>query len=278
VQATGRDAAGRWQYLYHRTHVARRERRKQQRLVRFLEAVPKMRRAVKRDLALAGLPRERVLAGILAILSTCFLRPGSEQYVSENGSYGIATLRRRHVTARGDVVRFDFSGKSAQRQQTELHDRRVARLVRELLRFPGEVFKFRAESGEMVDVRTRHINQYIKEIMGEAFSAKDFRTWAANVLCACALSKSVPDAAATHRDRRRVITAAVRDVAGHLGNTPAVCRTSYIFDTLLEHFEQGRAIRSYCASTDAIARGSSRGLERSERALITLLRPGAARS
>lgn len=277
VQAAGLDAAGRWQYLYHRAHVARRERSKQQRLVRFLEALPKMRRAVRRDLALAGLPSEKVLAGILAILSTCFLRPGSEQYASQNGSYGIATLKRRHVSARGDIVRFDFMGKSGQRQQRELRDRRVARLVRELLRFPGEVFKFRADSGTMVDIRAPHINAYIKDILGESFSAKDFRTWAANVLCACALARTAPDGT-TLRERRRQITAAVREVASHLGNTPVVCRTSYIFDALLENHEQGHAIRSYCASMDAIVRGSSRGLERSERALVALLRESAARS
>lgn len=274
VQAAGLDAAGRWQYLYHRAHVARRERNKQRRLARFLEAVPRMRRAVRRDLALPGLPRDKVLAGILTILSTCFMRPGSEQYASQNGSYGIATLGRRHVSTRGEFVRFDFMGKSRQRQQRELRHRRLARLVRELARYPGEVFKFRDESGLMVDIRTPHINAYIKGVMGEAFSAKDFRTWAANLLCACALAKTAP--AESPRERRRQITAAVRDVAGHLGNTPSVCRASYIFDVLIERHQAGLPIRSYCASPEAIARGSARGLARSERALLALVRPGAA--
>ncbi len=272
VQAAGLDAAGRWQYLYHRAHVARRERSKQQRLARFLEALPSMRRAVRRDLALPGLPREKVLAGILTILSTCFMRPGSEQYASQNGSYGIATLGRRHVSTAGEFVRFDFMGKSRQRHQRELRHRRVARLVRELMRFPGEVFKFRDDTGAMIDVRASHINAYIKAIMGEAFSAKDFRTWAANLLCACALAKTPP--ADSPRERRRQITAAVRDVACHLGNTPAVCRASYIFDVLLERHARGLPTRSYFASTEAITRGSGRGLARSERALLALVRPG----
>ena len=184
--------------------------------------------------------------------------------------------RSAGVSTRGEFVHFDFMGKSHQRQRRELRHRRVARLVRELMRFPGEVFKYRDESGAMIDVRTPHINAYIKAIMGEAFSAKDFRTWAANLLCACALAKTPP--AESLRERRRQITAAVRDVAGHLGNTPAVCRASYIFDVLLERHARGLPTRSYFASTEAITRGSARGLARSERALLALVRPGSSRA
>jgi DNA topoisomerase-1 len=268
VQAIGKDRAGRWQYLYHETQTARRERRKHDRLVRFIAALPKMRRAVSRDLRRRGLAREKVLAGILRILATCFLRPGSKVYADENGSYGIATLRKRHVTVRGEVVRFDFNGKSGKRQLRELRDKSIAALVRQLLLYPGEVFKFRSENGKIVDVRSEHINAYIREIMGETFSAKDFRTWAGTLLCAYALARRASDPAASQTARKRSVREAIREVAGHLGNTPAVCRTSYIFPSVIRSYEKGRVIGHVAELVD----GSPRAIERSERALLELLR------
>lgn len=270
VQAVGQDAAGRWQYLYHEAHAARRERKKQERLVRFIAALPKMRRAIARDLARPGLPREKVLAGILQILGTCFLRPGNQVYADKNGSYGLATLRRQHVAVEGDRVVFDFVGKSGKRQRRELTDRRIARLVRELLRFPGEVFKFRAAEGAMADVHTGHINAYIKEVMGEQFSAKDFRTWAGSLLCACALARA--ERARTKTERKRRIAEALREVASHLGNTPAVCRSSYVFPAVLRRYEQGRVIGQFFEDVAELSNGNARRVERSERALIELLR------
>jgi len=272
VQAIGMDGAGRWQYLYHRAHVARRERHKRDRLVRFIGALPRMRQTAARDLARPGLEKEKVLAGILKILATCFLRPGSEDYAAENGTYGLATLQRRHVSVRGDVIRFDFKGKSSQRQQRELRDRRVARLLRELLKHPGEVFKYRAEDGLIVDIRRAHINAYIKDVMGEAFSAKDFRTWAANLLCASALAHGAPDLTATRADHRRHVAGAIRHVAEHLGNTPAVCRASYVFPLLIEAYEKGRVVREPLDRIDPLANGSVRRIEAVERALLKLLR------
>jgi DNA topoisomerase I len=269
VQAVGRDSAGRWQYLYHEAHVARRERQKEARLVRFIDALPRMRRAVERDLALPGIPRAKVLAGILRVLATCFLRPGSEDYADQNGSFGIATLRRRHVNVQGDRVLFDFEGKSGKRQVRELTDRSVAALVRRLLRYPGEVFKFQAEDGSLVDVRRKHINAYLKEVMGEQFSAKDFRTWAGSLLCASALARegAEPGKLTKHR-----IAAALREVAGHLGNTPAVCRSSYVSPTVLRRFTEGRVIRAHVQDVSELMKGSVRKIERSERALAELLR------
>lgn len=272
VQAVGMDAAGRWQYLYHEAHAARRERRKQERLVRFIAALPRMRRAITRDLRRPGLPREKVLAGILQILGTCFLRPGSKTYVDQNGSYGLATLRRQHVTVEGDRVIFDFVGKSKKRQRREMADRRIARLVRALLRYPGEVFKFRADDGSMVDVHTGHINGYIKEIMGEQFSAKDFRTWAGTLLCACALARAQRLPSGTKQERKRRIAEALRYVADHLGNTPAVCRSSYVFPAVLQNFERGRVIGDFFEDVTELSNGNARLVERSERALIELLR------
>src|SRR5258705_11436572 len=179
LQAVGKDAAGRWQYLYHEIHTKRQETLKFQRLVKFAQAVPAMRATVARHLRQPDLGRERVLACILRILSSCFMRPGSQVYASENGSYGIATLRPKHVRVKGDLVEFDFPGKSGVRQVRQIRDRQVARVINAMLKHPGaEVFKYQNGSGEFTDVDRRHINEYIKEVMGEAFSAKDFRTWA----------------------------------------------------------------------------------------------------
>jgi DNA topoisomerase I len=273
VQAIGRDAKGRWQYLYHAKQAARRERIKLERLVRFIRALPSLRRAVDRDLKLSGIPRERVLAGIVRILGTCFLRPGSAAYASENGSFGIATLRPRHVTLRGHTLRFDFVGKSARRQVRAIEDRRVAGLVRELLRHPGEVFKFRHADGAIVDVRSRHINAYIRERMGERFTAKDFRTWAGTLFAASALARIPPESRSGPRERRRAIAAAMRDVAGHLGNTPAVCRASYVFPIVLRRFEEGRVLRHPVTGIAPRARA----LEQCERGLLSLLTPDPPR-
>jgi len=271
VQAVGRDAAGRWQYRYHAKQVLRRERVKRERLLRFIVALPRIRRAVVRDLELRGLKREKVLAGILRILSTCFLRPGSEEYASQNGSYGIATLKPRHVSVRGDRIRFDFEGKSGRRQVRDLRDRRLASLVRALLRHPGEVFKFESDSGAMVDVRREHINAYIKDVMGERFSSKDFRTWAGTLLCACALAREGGRKPSSRTEAKRRVAAAVREVAEHLGNTPAVCRASYVFPEVIRRFERGRVIADKIEGVDALVNGSPRALQRCERALLDLL-------
>jgi DNA topoisomerase I len=274
VQAVGRDAAGRWQYLYHARHVAQRGRKKFQRVVHFLAALPRMRRAIARDLALPGLPREKVLACILRILSTCFLRPGSQVYADENRSYGIATLTRRHVTVRGDTVSFDFPGKSGQRQERALSDRRVARIVRDLLRIPGkggEVFKYLDADGRAVDVRRRHINEYIKEVMGERFSAKDFRTWAGTLICASALARAGAVPGESKAARKRTIIAAIRETATHLGNTPAVCRASYIEPLVLARFERGRVLRAYATSVEELLRYRGVGHHKAERALLAML-------
>lgn len=268
VQAIGRDAAGRWQYLYHQKQLARRERIKLERLRRFVRALPALRRDVARDLARSGLQRERVLAGAVRILATCFLRPGGEVYASENGSFGLATLRKRHVTVRGDRVTLDFVGKSGQRQARELHDRAVARLLRELCEHPGEVFKYRNGDDRLADVKSRHINDYIRERTGQRFTAKDFRTWAGSLLCAAALARTEPGAHANATTRKRAVAAAMREVSEHLGNTPAVCRTSYVFPVVVRRFEEGRVPRRALAR---LKPQRLRELERCERAFLALI-------
>src|SRR5215467_3622138 len=184
LQAIGKDAAGRWQYLYHESHTRAQELRKFQRLTKFAQTIPKMRATVARHLRQPGLTRERVLAAVLRILSTCYMRPGSDVYANEHGSYGIATLRRKHVTVKGDLIEFDFPGKSGVQQQRQLRDRQVAKVIRETIKLPGyNVFKYINGDDKPVKVTRRHINEYIKEVMGGRFSAKDFRTWAGTLVC-----------------------------------------------------------------------------------------------
>jgi DNA topoisomerase-1 len=272
VQAVGQDRAGRWQYLYHERAVARRERRKAERLVAFIRALPRLRARVARDLTRGDLDREHVLACILRILSTCFLRPGSEEYASENGSFGIATLRTRHVRVRGSRVMLQFNGKSGRKGAYEIADRRVATIVRALLRIPGRrVFRFRDEHGELRDVRRHHINAYIKEAMGGAFSAKDFRTWAGTVTCACGLARAGVDPGASPRQVRRTIAAAVKETAEALGNTPAVSRSSYISPAVIRAFENGLVLTGPTADPSILARHRGARLHRCERGLLRLL-------
>ena len=271
VQAVGRDAAGRWQYLYHENHTRAQELRKFKRLIKFAQALPKMRATIRRHLRQPGLGRERVLAGVLRILSTCYMRPGSEVYASENGSYGIATLRRKHVTVKGDVVEFDFPGKSGVRQQRQLRDRQVAHLVRKTMKVPGyNVFKFENGDGKPVPVTRQHINDYIKEVMGENFSAKDFRTWAGTLVCACSLALDDGDIPQSATGIKKKIVAAIKQTSEILGNTPAVCRSSYVCPEIINAFEKGRVINS-CASIDNLIAFRGSGLHKAERALIRFL-------
>jgi len=273
LQAVGRDAAGRWQYIYHPAHVRARERAKYDRLLRFGAGLPALRRAVRRDLRGDPLSRDAVLAVVVRILAAACIRPGSEVYAAQNGSYGIATLRRRHVVVRGDSVWFDFEGKSGKRQQRTLRDAVVARAVRRMLRWPGhEVFKYVVD-GRAVDLKRADITEYIKRQMGSRFTAKDFRTWNGTLICACALARAAAAAAPDgQRERRRLIAAALRETAAQLGNTPAVCRKSYVSPCVLASFERGTVIDRHAATVEALLTRTAGGLNRAERALLRLLK------
>ena len=271
VQVVGMDAAGRWQYLYHETHTRSQEARKFRRVVKFAQALPKLRRTVARDIRQPGLSRERVLATILRILSTCFLRPGSQVYANENGSYGVSTIRPKHVKVKADVVEFDFPGKSGVRQVNQLKDKHVAKVVRALLKRPGQVFKFENGNGELTKVERRHINEYIKETMGEKFSSKDFRTWAGTLVCACALARTGIDEDDTVATRKRKLLAAIKETAATLGNTPAVCRGSYICPQILAGYAEGRTIGNYFQTLEDLTRFRGRELHKAERSLLRFL-------
>jgi DNA topoisomerase-1 len=273
LQALGRDARGRWQYRYHPGFRQRREQQKYGRLLEFAEMLPRMRKQVAIDLRKPGLPREKVLACVIRVLACCFIRPGSQAYAKENRSYGLATLRNQHIEVKGDVVTFDFIGKSKKRQVRQLRDRRVASIIRALMKVPGkEVFKYVNGGGEVVDVRRRHINEYIKEVMGPQFSAKDFRTWAGTLICACALAQAGVKRSEHPRVRKKKVVQAVKQTAEHLGNTPTVCKSSYIYPWVLSSFDRGKVIDRYFHTVEDLAKHDGAGLHQSEKALVTLLK------
>jgi DNA topoisomerase-1 len=277
LQAIGRDAAGRVQSLYHANHVRRQEARKFQRLIKFAEALPKLRATVASDIKQPGLQREPVMGSIMRILSTCFLRPGSQAYASENGSYGLTTLRPKHVKIKADVVEFDFTGKSGVQQQRQLKDRHVSRIVRNLLKHRSrEVFKYRNGGGEFVNVTSRHINDYIRESMGESFSAKDFRTWAGTLVCACALARLGTEIDEKGAARKRKVVQAIKETADILGNTPAVCRSSYICPEIINSFETGKIIRKYFNSLNELMKYRGKKLHPAERSLLTFMKRNAS--
>jgi DNA topoisomerase-1 len=276
VQVVGKDAAGRWQYLYHESHVRKSEQKKFLRLIHFAESLPAIRKAVARDLRKSDLSKERVLAGIVRILSMSFLRPGSEVYANEHGSYGVATLRPRHVAVKGNALAFDFRGKSGVKHQSAFEDRQVSRLVRKLLKQSNRrVFKFQNGDGKVVDVKARNINDYIREAMGQRFSAKDFRTWSGTLICACTLARKAKGYGREDLSKKRQVVAAIKETAKALGNTAAVCRSAYICPAVIGAFEKGRTLNKYFESLDKLISYRGTGLHPAERALLRLLKKEA---
>jgi DNA topoisomerase I len=243
IQATGTDAAGRKQYRYHDRWRERRDREKFESMEDFARALPRLRRRVGRDLALEGVPRERVLACTARLLDRGFFRIGSEDYAEENDTYGIATMQKRHVSVSDDVVTFDYEAKGGQRRVQVIGDPVIADLVGTLRsrRGGGEGLLVYKDGGRWVDVRSSDINEYVKEAAGGEFSSKDFRTWSGTVLAAVAVAVSGM-AAGSKTARKRAKARAVKEVARYLGNTPAVCRASYIDPRVFDRFDGGVTI------------------------------------
>jgi DNA topoisomerase IB len=243
LQAVGTDDAGRKQYLYHQEWRTRRDRQKFDRVQRLARRLPEMRTICARDLASRGLTRERAMAGAVRLLDLGFFRVGSEAYTEENGSYGLATLRRSHVRVSGDEVLFDFAAKGGKRRVQRITDAALAHLTRALLARKGgghELLAYR-DGKTWRDVRSEDINAYLKDLAGEDVSAKDFRTWHATVLAAVLLA-SEEKTLTSVTSRKRVVSAIVKEVADALGNTPAVCRASYIDPRLIDRFLEGETI------------------------------------
>jgi DNA topoisomerase I len=243
LQAVGTDAAGRKQYRYHDAWRARRDRQKFDRVLRLAHRLPAMRRACERDIAARGLTRERALAGALRLLDLGFFRVGSEAYTEENGSFGLATLRRTHAKVSGAEVRFDFAAKGGQRRVQAIHDPDLAKLTKALLARKGggkELLAYR-EGTTWRDIRSEDINACLKELADEEVSAKDFRTWHATVLTASLLAAEESGLTSV-TSRKRVVSGVVKEVAEALGNTPAVCRASYIDPRIVDRFLNGETI------------------------------------
>jgi DNA topoisomerase I len=245
IQATGVDARSRKQYRYHDLWRERRDRQKFDAMVEFARSLPKLREQVERDLRRRRISRERVLACAVRLLDRGFFRIGSEDYAEENETYGLATMRKRHVTVSGERVVFDYEAKGGQRRVQVVGDRAISGLVRTLRSRPGgghELLAYR-NGEEWRDIRSDDINAYIKDVVGEEHSAKDFRTWNASVLAAVVLAASARERdLSTKGGRNRAKRDAVKEVARYLGNTPAVCRASYIDPRVFDRFDGGLTV------------------------------------
>ncbi|MGH7582569.1 MAG: DNA topoisomerase IB [Gemmatimonadales bacterium] len=260
LQATGRDARGRKQYRYHPRWRAVRDATKYHRMAAFGAALPAIRKAVGRDLARPGVPREKVMAIVVRLLETTMARIGNEEYARDNGSFGLTTLEHRHVDLHGQAIRFRFRGKGGKVHEIRVADRRLARLVRRCRELPGHVlFQYLDDEGVPHAIDSTDVNAYLRDVSGDDFTAKDFRTWAGTVLAA----RQLPAAA----DADPVdLHDAVALVATQLGNTPAVCRRCYIHPAVLEAFDDPARRSTWCAALHATARRG--GLTGVERALV----------
>jgi DNA topoisomerase-1 len=269
IQAIGRDAKGRKQYRYHAGYRAARDEAKFDRMVAFGKALPRIRKAVARDMARRGLSRRKVLAAVIRLLETSLIRVGNEEYATDNGSFGLTTLRDRHAQINGGVIRFRFRGKSGVAHDVSLSDRRLARIVKQSQDLPGqELFQYVDDDGKVRDIESADVNEYLREIAGDDFTAKDFRTWAGTVLAALALEEfKTFDSEA---EAKRNVMSAIRRVAEKLGNTPAVCRKGYIHPRIIDAYLQG-TMRDAMRRRAASAMSHVANLEPQEAAVLALL-------
>jgi DNA topoisomerase I len=268
LQATGRDARGRKQYRYHPQWRETRDANKYERMLAFGAVLPKLRARVARDLALDGMPRDKVLATVVRLLDTTLIRVGSEEYARENRSYGLTTLRKRHLKVSANTLRFKFRGKSGIEHDVAVSDRRVARIVKRCMDLPGQdLFQYLDADGERHAVSSSDINDYLHEITGADFTAKDYRTWAGSVFALAALRRLKWE---TVTEARKHIVGTIKDVSQLLRNTPAVCRKCYVHPAVIEAFEAGELAEAMPAS-------KRRGLKTDEAALAIFLEKDAKR-
>jgi DNA topoisomerase-1 len=270
IQATGRDARGRKQYRYHERWREVRDENKYDRMVVFAKALPKIRRRVNRDLKRRGLPREKVLATVVQLLERTFIRVGNEEYAKENKSFGLTTMRSHHVDVTATKLKFRFRGKSGKPHEVDVTDRRLAKIIRQLQDLPGQdIFQYVDEEGEVRDVTSQDVNEYLREITGEDFTAKDFRTWAGTVLAAMALNAQ--DAFKNKTQAKKNIKDAISAVAKILGNTPAVCRKCYVHPAVLETYLDGATIEGLKKKTKETLERKAGDLRSEEAAVMTFL-------
>jgi DNA topoisomerase-1 len=270
IQATGRDARRRKQYRYHERWREVRDENKFERMLLFAEELGKIRRRVKKDMALPGLPREKVLATVVQLLETTFIRVGNEEYARENKSFGLTTMRNRHMDVKGSTVRFRFRGKSGIVHEREVEDPRVAKVMRKLTDIPGqELFQYVDDDGEVHNITSQDVNDYLREISGQDFTAKDFRTWAGTVMAAVALNEV--GAFENKKQAKRSVRDAIHAVAKVLGNTPAICRKCYVHPTVLETYLSGAAIEGLKKRAEETLTESLEDLSSAEAAVLTFL-------
>ena len=270
IQATGRDARGRRQYRYHDRWREVRDQSKYDRMLAFAKSLGKIRRTVTRHLSLPGLPREKVLAAMVRVLETTFIRVGNDEYAKQNKSYGLTTLRNRHVSVRGSKIHFEFRGKAGVEHEIDVDDVRLAKIIRRCQELPEqELFEFIDHDGVRHGVGSSDVNAYLREISGEDFTAKDFRTWAGTLLASLALQEfEAFDSAA---QAKRNVVAAIERVAKRLGNTKAVCRKCYIHPAVFESYMDGTMATTLKACAEAKLRSSVTRMRPEEAAVLALL-------
>ena len=271
LQATGRDAKGRKQYRYHPRWRAVRDATKYHRMIAYGDTLPQMRAQVDRDIARSGLPREKVLATVVRLLETTLMRVGNTEYASANQSFGLTTLRDRHVEINGSHLRFEFRGKRGIHHTVQLHDRRLARIVKQCQDIPGyELFQYIDADGQRHQIDSVDVNTYLRQIAGQDFSAKDVRTWAATVLAARYLWELGTSTSETQGKRN--VAQAVQSVAKHLGNTPAICRKCYVHPDVMDGYGDGSLFEMQDASAVAHQDAPPSGLHPEEAAVLAFLK------
>ena len=270
IQATGRDARGRKQYRYHPQWRRVRDETKYHKITAFGEALPTIRERVSADLSKEGLSREKVLAAVIRILDTTLLRIGNQEYARMNDSFGLTTLEDRHVDVDGSELRFRFKGKGGKVHEVTVEDRRLARIVKRCQELPGqELFQYVADHGEQRTIESGDVNDYLRDISGEEFSAKDFRTWGGTVLAAEALVRHGEFSNQT--EAKSNVVQAIKDVAGELNNTPAVCRSSYVHPEVIEAYLDGSLIGIWRQAEESV-KDWIEGLRREEAILLVVLK------
>ena len=276
IQATGRDARGRKQYRYHPKWRETRDGNKYEKMIAFAEALPGIRKRVARDLARPGLPREKVLAAVVRLLETTLIRVGNDEYAKQNESFGLTTMRDKHVEVNGSKIEFEFKGKSGIKHEIDLEDSRLARIVKECQDLPGfELFQYLDEDRNVRDIGSADVNEYLRDITGQDFTAKDFRTWAGTVLAATALREF--ESFRSQRQANKNIVAAVESVAKKLGNTKAVCRKCYIHPAILNSYLDGSLVQTLKTHVERKLSRPLHNLRPEEGAVLGLLQQRLAR-
>src|SRR5919202_777741 len=270
AQAVGYDSAGTPQYLYHPRYRERKEREKFDRILRFSDALPNMRRVTSNHLRHKYLDRDKVPSAMTRLMNAAYFRVGDERYARKNRTYGIATLRRKHLRIEGDTLVFEYTGKWGQQQRKAVTDVRLRRVVEECVELPGyEIFKYLDESGEVRDVKARDLNAYVKEVMGDEFSPKDFRTWAGTLFAAVKLAELGVTEDLNQAEKN--ILEAVDDVAKRLGNTRDIARASYISPRVIDHYLEGSVVEHHAEQLEEIIAAEQEDLTEAEKVLLRLL-------